>query len=103
MPQSAASRTEPPHAEQPSTNQGRKPVEKFHDGPVHVSIWENQGPRGAFRAASFQLRYKDEHDQWQTGYSYAASALKHLESAAREARSRIETWQQATGNSRDPG
>jgi hypothetical protein len=74
---------------------GSKPVDKFIDGPVHVSIWQNNGSKGAFRTASFELRYKNDQEQWQTGRSYSASNLKHLESAAREARSRIEAWQQA--------
>lgn len=73
---------------------GRQPAERFHDGPVHVSIWENDGPTGAFRKATFQLRYKDKDEQWQSTYSYGASDLKHLESAAQEARARIERWQQ---------
>ena len=62
---------------------------------MHVSIWQNTGINGAFRTASFQLRYKDQREQWQTGYSYGAGDLKHLEKAAAEARSRIENWQQA--------
>lgn len=91
MARSQAQHTEP---EQETSAGGRKPVEKFHEGPVHVSIWENTGPNGAFRTASFQLRYKDRDEQWQTSHSYSASDLRHLESAAGEARSRIERWQQ---------
>ena len=60
-----------PHMEstmpQSSTEENRKPVDKFTDGRVHVSIWENSGVKGAFRAATFQLRYKDQRDEWQTG------------------------------------
>ena len=94
MPQSSA-RSQPPPDHHSTTSTGQKPVDKFHDGPVHVSIWENLGAKGAFRTASFELRYKDDQQQWQTGRSYTASTLKHLETAAREARSRIESWQQA--------
>ena len=75
----------------PSSN---KPVDKFTDGPVHVSIWENGDVRHAFRVASFQLRYQDQNRKWQTGTSYGTTDLKHLESAAKEARQRIETWKQ---------
>jgi hypothetical protein len=47
---------------------------------VHVTVWENGGVKGAFRTATFQLRYKDQHDEWQTGHSFVgASDLKHLE------------------------
>jgi hypothetical protein len=80
---------------------GRRPVDKFHDGSIHVSIWENEGVSGAFRTASFQLRYKDQQNEWQTGTSYAVGDLKHMEKAAAEARSRIESWQQA--NNKKPG
>jgi hypothetical protein len=96
MPQSTARVQNPQHHDnQPSDTAGSKPVDKFIDGPVHVSIWQNNGSKGAFRTASFELRYKNDQEQWQTGRSYSASNLKHLESAAREARSRIEAWQQA--------
>ena len=44
---------------------GHKPVDKFREGPVHVSIWENQGLNGTFRVASFEPRYKKD-EQWQT-------------------------------------
>lgn len=71
-----------------------QPVEKFSDGSVHVSIFENDGPKGAFRTATIQLRYKDKNGDWQTGNSFSLGDLKHLERAATEARSRIETWQQ---------
>jgi hypothetical protein len=80
---------------QSSTEENRKPVDKFTDGRVHVSIWENSSVKGAFRAATFQLRYRDEQKGWQTGTSYGASDLKHLENAAREARTRIDNWNKA--------
>jgi len=91
MPNSSATRAQPREVA-PSTAQ--RPVDKFRDGPVHASIWENQGPKGAFRTASFELRYKDDQDQWQSGHSYSDSALLHLK-AANEARSRIEKWRQS--------
>ena len=34
----------PPSSQQPVPQPKRKPVEKFSDGSVHVSIWENDGP-----------------------------------------------------------
>jgi hypothetical protein len=95
MPQSTT-RAQAPEQSKSSNSQPQKPIDKFIDGPVHVSIWENSGTKGAFRSASFEIRYKDAQENWQTGRSYTASNLKHLESAAREARARIETWQQAS-------
>src|ERR1700722_18248026 len=94
MTQSAAQTVQPSENDQSNTSSGRRPAEKFHDGPVHVSIWENHGTKGAFRTASFEVRYKNEQEQWQSGYSYSTTQLKHLETAAAEARSRIEKWQQ---------
>jgi len=76
-----------------SNTSPRQPVDKFTEGHIHVSIWENQGVKGAFRSATIQLRYKDG-DEWKTGSSYGPVDLKHLESAAKEARTRIEKWQQ---------
>jgi hypothetical protein len=98
-----ATRVEASEQDQPTTNTANKPIDKFIDGPVHVSIWQNTGSRGAFRSASFEIRYKDSSEQWQTGRSYTASNLKHLESAAREARSRIESWQQTNPPEVAPG
>jgi hypothetical protein len=103
MSQSNAARRDDTEEHGASERAGRKPVDKFHDGPVHVSIWENPGPKGEFRTASFQLRYKDKQEQWQTGYSYSASDLAHLEKAAKEARDRINTWQQGNKASHQPG
>lgn len=94
---------EAPEQDQSTSSSTNKPVDKFIDGPVHVSIWQNTGTKGAFRTASFEMRYKDGQEQWQTGRSYTASALKHLETAAREARSRIESWQQADSPEAAPG
>jgi len=89
--------------DQSSGDPARKPVDKFHEGPVHVSIWENKGPKGAFRIASFELRYRDKEQQWQTSHSYGVSDLKHLEDAAREARTRIDEWHTANKVRQDNG
>jgi hypothetical protein len=93
MAQSITTRRQPPDNTILGST-GQKPVDKFRDGPVHVSIWENEGPKGAFRSASFELRYRDKQNQWQSGHSYTDSSLLHLEKAANEARSRIEKWRQ---------
>jgi hypothetical protein len=98
MPQSAPRAAQPTRRTADAASQG--PIDKFRDGPVHVSIWENEGANGAFRSASFELRYKDRDQQWQSGKSYSSNALLHLESAAREARARIESWQQARPSNR---
>ena len=101
MPQSSVHQEHTVDDREASSVASRKPVDKFHDGSVHVSIWENAGPKGAFRTASFELRYRDKEQQWQTGHSYTVSDLKHLEAAAQEARTRIENWQQEKRSARD--
>jgi hypothetical protein len=94
MAQSSAQRAETTEEPPVSGSPGKRPVDKFHEGPVHVSIWENASSKGSFRTATFELRYKDKQEQWQTGRSYGASDLKHLATAAIEANSRIDKWQQ---------
>jgi len=96
LPQSTAPREKAGDETKPCGHSGQPPVERFREGPVQASIWENQGPKGAFRTAAFQLRYKDSKHQWQTSHSYGVSDLAHLERAAHEARKRIETWLQST-------
>lgn len=85
-----------------AANENKKPVDKFTDGRVHVSIFENNGVKGAFRAATFQLRYKDDHDEWHTGNSFGASDCKSLERAAKEAHTRISNWQKANKPQQQP-
>ena len=70
-----ATRVETSEEDQSASSSANKPVDKFVDGPVHVSIWQNTGSKGAFRNASFEIRYKDSQEQWQTGRSYTASNL----------------------------
>jgi hypothetical protein len=91
MPQSSTSAQQ--SAEAPTAAR-KKPVDKFRQGGVQVSIWENNSIKGAFRAATVQLRYKDPEKGWQTGKSYGLADLENLETAAREARTRIRNWQE---------
>lgn len=65
-----------------------KPVEKFTVDGVNVAIWENQGPKGAFRTATIQLRYKDGNE-WKESRSYGPKDLEKIEKAVHEARERI--------------
>jgi hypothetical protein len=74
----------------------KKPVDKFREGPVHVSIWENGGVNGAFRTASFEIRFP-KGQEWQSGTSYGLAELAFLEIAAKQARTRIEQWKRENG------
>jgi hypothetical protein len=75
----------------------KKPVDKFREGPIHVSIWENDGVNGAFRTASFEIRFRKGED-WQSGTSYGLAELAFLEIAAKQARTRIEQWKRDNGH-----
>jgi hypothetical protein len=66
--------------EQPRT--GREPVDKFQDGPVQVSIFQNPSSRGDFRTATLEVRYKDGEGKFQTSHGYTASVLRHMASAS---------------------
>jgi hypothetical protein len=88
-----ASRSRSNETSSPADTRPNPPVDRFNDGPVHVSIWEKTGTKGLFRTASFQLRYR-EGEEWRTSQSYGSSDIEHLEKAAHEARSRIERWHQ---------
>jgi hypothetical protein len=90
-----------PGQDNSSRSAKNRPVDKFKDGPVRASIWENTGVKGAFRVASFEIRYKNGDDPWQSRHNFSGKDLKHLESAAREARSRIKAWQQENIGKRD--
>ena len=71
----------------------QQPVDKFIEGNIHVSIWENDSPTGAYRTASLQLRYKAKNsDEWRTSNNYSLGDLENLERAVQEARRRIEDW-----------
>jgi hypothetical protein len=81
----------------PASPSAKKPVEKFREGSVHVSIWQNEGINGAFRTASFEIRFKKGED-WQSGTSYGLADLACLEIAAKQARTRIEQWKRDNGH-----
>lgn len=69
---------------------GRPPVDRFHEGRVHVSIFPTESAKGKFHTATYQLRYKDKSEQFQTGHSYGRRDCEDLAKAATEAAKRIE-------------
>ena len=85
-----------PESNDNSAASGSKPADKLREGPVPVSVCENQGVNGTLHVASFELRYKKD-EQWQTSHSYGASDRIFLENAAKGARHRIESWLRTTG------
>ncbi len=85
---------------EPESQRGKPPVDKFHEGRVHVSIFKNESSKGDFHTASFQLRYKDKNEQFQTGHSYGKKDCEDLARAAAQAEKRIETLDKAKEQSR---
>lgn len=63
----------------------KRPVEKFHEGRVHVSIFPQESSKGTFHTANFQLRYKDKNEEFQTGTSYSRRDAEDLVKAASKA------------------
>jgi hypothetical protein len=55
-------------------------------------FWQIRGIKDDFRRATFELRYKDDKGEWQTGHSYGPNELAQLEYASKEARKRIDAW-----------
>jgi hypothetical protein len=80
-----------------------QPAEKIREGNVSISIWENQGPKGAFRTAAIQLRYRDEKKEWHDSKSFGTIDLENLEKAAKKARESILSWNQRNKPTREPG
>ena len=101
MPRNNSLPSQAPASSSPPEPEGNKPVERFHEGSVHVSIGEKSGPKGLFRTASFRLRYRDG-DEWRTSTNYGLSDIATLEKAAREAHARISSWQQEARNQENP-
>jgi hypothetical protein len=53
---------------------------------------EKQGRQMRMLNGDLSTSLQRPDDEWQTGDSFAASDLKHLGNAAREARTRIDNW-----------
>lgn len=48
----------------------KMPEKKFSTGAISATVWENKGKidgkETTFKTVSFQRRYKDKEDEWQT-------------------------------------
>jgi hypothetical protein len=64
-----ASAPETSDAEKP----GNRPVNTIRFGGVEATIWSNQSDKGEFYNITFQRRYQDKNQQWQTAQSYGAN------------------------------
>jgi len=94
MSQSAAARTTTNEMDA-STSAGKKPVATLRLAGVEASIWSNDSAKGEFYNVTFQRRYQDKDQQWQTTHSYTATDALALAKLADMAVSKIMELQQA--------
>lgn len=70
--------------------EGNKPVEKFRDGPVSATIWENRvqnkyGELGTFYTISIERNYKDKEDKWKSTSSFRSQDMPKVRFVADKA------------------
>jgi hypothetical protein len=53
-------------------------------GPVRATIWQSETEVGPRFTATFEKRYKDKSNEWQSSYSYSPSETLQLAEAARQ-------------------
>jgi hypothetical protein len=73
----------------------KKPVANFRLASVEASVWANPSDKGEFYNITFQRRYQDKDQQWQTSHSYGSSDALALAKLADMAVTKIIELQQA--------
>ena len=53
----------------------KKPIDRFRDGKLEVTIWENQGENGAFYSTDLTRSYKDSDGWKQTKGGFSGAEL----------------------------
>ena len=64
------------------SDNNKKPAAKIDLFPVSAAIWRNENEKGVFYSVTFDRKYKDEADKWQTSSTFNASDLLLLAKAA---------------------
>jgi len=67
----------------------KPPVAKLRIGLINASIWQRKTDNGTFYSVTFERRYKDAEDKWQSTHSYNADDLLTLGKLADQAHSKI--------------
>ena len=65
------------------------PADKVRVGLITASIWANETDKGTFHNVTFERRYIDSKDQWQSTHSYGPADLLALAKAADLAHTKI--------------
>src|ERR1019366_4001588 len=80
----------------------KKPVANFRLAGVEASIRGNASDKGEFYNVTFQRRYQDKDQQWQTSHSYGSSDALALAKLADMAVTKIMELQQAKKKTTPP-
>jgi hypothetical protein len=95
---------EPARVEQSEEGQkSGKPVDNVRYQGVEATIWSNPTERGEFYNVTFQRRYQDKEQQWQTSHSYGPGDVLALAKVADMAATRIAELQQEKREGRRRG
>ena len=70
------------------TTSNQSPELILRDGALKITIWKNEGEKGAFYTASPAKTYEKD-DELHDGHSFVASDLLRLAELAREAHAKI--------------
>lgn len=62
-----------------------KPLRTLRIGAVQAAIWRNDGEKGPFYNVTFERRYRDSQEQWQSSHSFGRDDLLILAKIADEA------------------
>lgn len=59
-------------------SQPPKPIHTLRLGPLQAAIWSNAGQHGPFFNVTFERRYRDAREEWQSSTSYGRDDLLAL-------------------------
>ena len=72
-----------------------KPVSKFRDGNLGVSIWKNESKNGPYYTVKFTRSYKDDKGEYQDTDSFCGNDLLQVGHLATKAYDKINRFRQA--------
>jgi hypothetical protein len=79
--------TTPPNT--PTNTATTKPAHTLRLGLLQAAIWSNAGPHGPFFNVTFERRYRDAKEEWQSSNSFSRDDLLLLAKLADQAHSWI--------------
>lgn len=62
------------------------PLERFHLGNIHVTVWENTDPKGeTYLKVQIERRYQDKNGDWQSINSFRTNEIPVVQELTRQA------------------